>query len=420
MWGQYCMPKGLLEKYVPDKDLEGLQQDEEVQQLAYSGNLGAYDFEEWEREAKFTATRNDDYYMHDADDVPESWQNAPFFDRFTYKVIPEESTRLSAIKTGEVTQTGIPSNKVDQLEGTDGMYINVVPQAFNSLLIYNQRANGWGPFREQSVRQALANAVDKQAVVENVLRGYANVAHTFQPQFSEWYDDSRVVETGVGDSYDHDQVRSDLESALSGTDYGYDGDQVVGPDGDQVTLKLVYPTGTQTTETTCEFIAQEYGGVGIDVELEGVQFNTLLSKYAQNSYDGSGEPEWNAGPFNAGPRDEATSEEAWDMQYGIVFNTYPRTPSSTRVFWDKKESTNYFGYYPETDFGSLYDQASQATDESERQELYAEIFGSLSEEQPCNFINMGVDIFGYDEQVRGPVKEFGNGWNQNTWYFDQK
>jgi hypothetical protein len=33
---------------------------------------------------------------------------------------------------------------------------------------------------------------------------------------------------------------------------------------------------------------------------------------------------------------------------------------------------------------------------------------------------MGVDIFGYDEQVRGPVKEFGNGWNQNTWYFDQK
>jgi len=424
MWGEFCMPRGLLEQYVPDKDIEGLQQDEEIQTLAYSGNLGPYDFERWDREAEFVATRNDDYYMRNATDIPEgfdaeAWQGAPYFDSWTYQVIPEESTRLSALRTGELTQTSIPENQVSQFEGEDGLYVNVAPQPFNSLLIYNQRANGWEPFRSTEVRRALSYALDKEAVVENILRGYGNVAHTFQPQFSRWYDDSEVVETGVGDSYDPEEARSRLEEALGGTQYVYDGDRVVGPDGNQVTLKLVWPVGTQTTRTTVELIQQEYDRIGLNVELEGVQFNTLLEKYAQNTYRGEGEPEYNAGPFNAGPRDEAYSEEQWDMQYGIIFNTYPRTPSSTRAFWTRTSSTNYYGYVPEPDMASLYDQASTATDEDERQELYARIFGVLSEEQPCNFMAMSVDIDGFQEDVEGPEEVFDFEWNSNTWYFDR-
>lgn len=425
MWGEFCMPKELLEQYVPDRDIEGLQQDEEIQSLAYSGNLGPYEFERWDREAQFVATRNDDYYMQDATDIPEgydaeAWQGAPYFESWTYQVIPEESTRLSALRTGELTQTSIPENRVSQFEGEEDLYVNVAPQPFNSLLIYNQRANGWEPFRSVEVRRALSYAINKEAVVENVLRGFGNVAHTFQPEFSRWYDDSEVVETGVGDAYSPEEARNRLEDALGGTLYAYDGDRVVGPEGDQVTLKLVWPTGTQTTRTTVELIQQEYDRIGIDVELEGVQFNTLLEKYAQNSYRGEGEPEYNAGPFNAGPRDEAYSEEQWDMQYGIIFNTYPRTPSATRTFWTRTSSTNYYGYEPGPDMGSLYDQASTTTDESERQELYARIFGVLSEEQPCNFIAMSVDIDGFQNDVEGPEEVFDFGWNSNTWYFDRE
>lgn len=425
MWGAFCMPKGLLEQYVPDKDLEGLQQDEEIQTLAYSGNLGPYNFERWDREAEFVATRNDDYYMQNVTDIPEeydaeAWQGAPYFESYTYQVIPEESTRLSALQTGEITATGIPENKVSQFEDDEDVDVNVAPQPFNTILVYNQRANGWEPFRKQEVRRALSYAVNKQAVVDNILRGYGSVAHTFQPEFSRWYDDSEVVETGVGDSYSPEEARSRLSDALGGTQYTYDGDTVVGPDGDPVTLKLVWSTGSQTTRTTVEFIRQEYANIGIDVELEGVQFNTLLEKYAQNSYRGDGEPEYDAGPFNAGPRDEAYSEESWDMQYGIAFNTYPRTPSSTRSFWTRTSSTNYYGYVPEADMASLYDRASRATDESERQELYARIFGILSEEQPCNFMNMGVDIVGYQDEVVGPEEVFDHTWKSNTWYFAQE
>jgi len=425
MWGQYCMPKGLLQPYVEEKDAEGINQDEEVQTLAYSGNLGPYNFDTWERESVFEAARNDDYYMEGVDDVSRSWQNAPYFERYHIQVIPEESTRLSALKEGEITATGIPETKVSQFQGNDDINVNQSPQPFNSLLIYNQRANGnfYEAFRKQSVRRALSWAVDKQSVVDNILRGFADVAHTFQPKFSAWYDDSAVQQTGVGDRYDPDEAQSRLSDALGDTPYTYDGDTVVDENGDPVTLQLLYPTGTQTTKTTVEFIAQEYGNIGLNVEVNGVQFNTLLGQYVQTRTDleeSTATPAYNAGPFNSGPRDRFVSNEPWDLQYGIIFNTFPRTPTSVEGFWTRKGGTNYYGYHPEAPMTELFSQASTATNDADRQEALTEIFGALSEEQPCNFMNFGVSITGYQDEVVGPKEIFANGWDSNTWYFEQE
>jgi peptide/nickel transport system substrate-binding protein len=425
MWGAYCMPKGLLEKYVPDKDIEGLKQDEEVNTLAYSGNLGPYNFERWDREAEFVATRNEEYYMRDISDVPEAWQGAPYFDRFTYRVIGEESTRLSALKADEITTTGIPETKVGQFEGSDGTTVNVAPQPFNSLLIYNRRANSKFAegFRSTAVRRALAYAVDKELILENILRGYGNVAHTFQPEFSEFYDDSKVEQFGVGDGFDIEQARSKLQSALGDTPYAHEGGQVVDENGNQVTLNLVYSSGTKTTETTCKYFKQQFEKLGFAVGLTAVKFNTLLSKYVENSPTngnfGDDEGEWNSGPFNAGERTDSVSENQWDMMYGIIFNTYPRTPTSTDSFWMKDSATNYYGYYPEANMEELYSTASTATDEATRQEALTEIFGALSKEQANMFTAMGVDIAGYQPKVVGPDEAFGFEWDRNIWYFDQ-
>lgn len=422
LWGSFCLPKGLLEQYVPDEDVEGLQQDREIQTLAYAGNLGPYTFERWDREAEFVATRNPDYYLREATDVPEKWREAPYFERYVFTVIPEQSTRLSALQTGEVTSTAIPASKVPQFEGSDAIRVVRAPQPFNTLLIYNQRANGWPPFRRRAVRRALSWVVNKEAITDVINRGQAQVAHTFQPTWSAYYDDSAVVETGVGDAFDPERGRRLLADALP-SEYGYEDDELIGPDGGQVTLRLVYPSGTETTETTAEFVAQSYGTVGIDVRLTAVQFNTLLTKYSQNrprekgGADDADGPSWNSGPFNAGPRDVATSQEPWDLQYGITFNTYPRTPTATRGFWERRGDTNYFGYYPSADLSSLYDTAATAVDEATRRQALGELFGTLSADQPCNFVSFDVSTTGYQDEIAGlGTPEFGYGWDATTWY----
>ncbi|SEK54899.1 ABC transporter substrate-binding protein [Haloferax larsenii] len=195
------------------------------------------------------------------------------------------------------------------------------------------------------------------------------------------------------------------------------GDTLVGPDGEQVSLSMVYSTGSETTKTTAQFMKQEYGKMGIGVELTGVPFNTMLSKYAQNTYKPEDGEERSS--FNAGPRDEATSQEQWDLMLGIGFNSYPRTPTSIRPFWTsekkRKQSTvNFYGYRPSEDIAGMLDEASQETDEAKRQELLANVFGVLSHDQPVNFYEFSVDLNGFQKDVQGinPGQSIGYNYQQ--------
>jgi peptide/nickel transport system substrate-binding protein len=194
------------------------------------------------------------------------------------------------------------------------------------------------------------------------------------------------------------------------------GDTLVNPDGDQVTLTAVYSTGGQTTETTMEFIKQELGKVGIRVELTGTQFQSMLANYAQNSTeDGSA-------TFNGGPRDESTSSNQWDLMGGIGFNSYPRTPSSIRPFWIDVEnpgaSVNFYGYKPSKAIQPKVDEASSTTDPEQRQSLFAEIFGTLSRDQPVNFLTFSNDLLGFRSNVSGLGEAvFGFGYQSQSRYF---
>lgn len=418
LWGAYCYPKELIQPFVEDRDLEGIQQNEELNTLSYTGNLGPYTFERWDREAEFVAVRNDEYYMHSVSDVPNAWIDAPYFESYTYNVIPEESTRLGSLRTGEITATGIPFPRVSEFESIDSVELNQEPQPFLTILAYNQRMNGWEEFRTREVRQAISTAINKDVITEQILRGFADTTHTFQPQWSDWYDEANVMEFGQGESYSHDQARELLEEHTS-SGYGYENEELVDADGEQVELTFVFSEGSETTETTAEWIGQELEGIGFAINFEMVSFDRMIQQYIFNTWQGDGDPPWTAGPFNAGPREQTASENPWDLMYGIRFNTYPRSPAATDTFWTKEGSANYFGYEPEDDHLSAFREARALAGFDERFEIFSSIFGSISVDQPVNFVSMQEDIAGYQDNVVGPEPEFGHGWNSVTWYFDE-
>jgi peptide/nickel transport system substrate-binding protein len=416
MWGQQCLPKGLLEKYVPEQDAEGLKQDEEIQTLAYSGNLGPYTYESWARESQFVTVRNPDYYMHEATDVPAAWRGAPYFERTTTKVIKEEAARLGALQAGEIDAAGVPPNKAEQFQQAPDIVVNVTPQPFVSPLVYNMRANGWEPFRRKEVRQALAYAVNKAGLAQGVYRGFAETAQTMQPQWSKWYDASRITNYGEGENYGP-MARELLTEALGGTAYGYDGDALLDGNGERVSLTLWYDQGQPTEQTTAEFVAQEFGrNAGIAVALKST--SNFIEKFAHNVPPEGTTPEWNAGYFNGGPREVSVSEQAWDMSVNLGFNTYPRTPGDSATFFEEQGGVNYFGYVPEQPIVGLYERASRTLDEAERKTLLGEAFGRINEEQPFAFLVMSSSISGYRDTVRGYIEDFASGWDFQTWYFE--
>jgi ABC-type transport system substrate-binding protein len=226
LWGAYCLPKGLIQPYyerVQDASSKEdqvaigneLNEDTEILELAYSGNLGPYSYERWDRDSVFVASRNDDYY---AANTVADWGDVPYFEEYRIQVFSEQSTRISAFEAGEIDSTGIPQEQYETLSEQDGINVVLSPNPFTGLMPYNQRANGWDQLRTTEVRRAISSAIPKQVIAEQINRGLATPAYTHQPEYSRWYDNSKVVRFGGPDSNGIGMAQRMLDEAL---DDGY-------------------------------------------------------------------------------------------------------------------------------------------------------------------------------------------------------
>lgn len=425
-WEMSVVPKDLIQPYVEQRDVEGFRQDEELLNLSYTGNLGPYNLEKWERQSGLTYSRSEEYFMRElaADedsDVPRAFSKAPYFESYETRIITEPSARAGAIETGEIDAVGLEPSQAVDLQDTDGLYLNLAPQPFNTPLFYNQRANGWKPFRRRGVRQALGCAIDKQTYVEGVQRGYATPEYTWQPQWSPWFTsevDEGIDRYGTGDLLGPEVTRQKLSEALSDTDYGYDGDALLNGAGEQVELKLMYQSGQAIEESTAQFVKQAFEqNAGIAVSIQSVQATRFVSDYwRQQKPDNPGDLKWSRGPNNYGPRDVATGAQPWDMGLIYGLNTYPMTPGSAEAFFKRDGSFNAYGYYPSWDAESTFQRMSDATTEQEYQDAVTTYLVEVSKDQPVGMLSLSVSIGAYRNPVVGPQEEFFNGWDSPTWY----
>jgi len=396
MWGfQEVVPKELLEPYVEDQDGDGLNEDEEIQELAYTGNLGAFTIEVLETEARMYAVRNDDYYLRNY----EGYEDAPYMEEFTYQVMREESTRLSALQAGEITNTGIPSRRADEFEDLDDVQIINTPTVFCQSMFYNMREDGWGALNVPEVRQALTMAVDRQAIVDNIQMGYGNVAHTLAPEYSEFYDDTHVVEWDYDPDAAQDQLADNLPSP-----YAFEDGRVVDGDGEEVVLDFVFSDSAEATELIARYIQDELEDIGLAVELEPVPWNSMLNEFFYI------------------PPGEARD---WDLMAGIGRNSYPRAPEATESYWAETDepwnTANAYGYDDPHGIADMLAEASTMSDDEERQEVLAEVFGILSEEQPWNFLYFPEDLNGYRAHVE-PSEDPSISWGYdiNRWQIEEE
>jgi peptide/nickel transport system substrate-binding protein len=422
----YPIPKDLVQPYVEEQDAEGMQQDTELLELRFTGNLGAYSLEQWDRSNRVVYARNDEYYLREAEDVGPRFGNAPYFESLESRVVQEQSSRLAALETGETDSAAIPPNRVGEFRERDGVDVYVIPQPFNEVCVYNMRDNGWntGPgnlFRRKKFRQGLGCAVDKRRLVEGVFRGFAQVEFTWQPRWSKWYpEDADIPRYGVGDLYGTEATRSRIREAISDTDYSYNGDRLVNPAGEQTSITLYHSAGQNTEKSMAQFIAQEFGeNAGIEVGVEAIQGAQFARNYwAQQTPENPDQYEWSKGRYNAGPR-SVTSANAWDMTVVFGLNTYPLNPNTASVFFERDSFYNPYGYYPTWNATELFDRAQRATSEEELKEIFAEIFVSIAEDQPMAMLAFPSDQVGYAAGIRGPAENFFSGWNFPTWYREE-
>ena len=106
--------------------------------------------------------RFDDYWNRDA---------MPVAKRLRIKIIPEDTTRVAAFKTGAIDwMDAVPPAQVAEFAGLPDVEVASVPTPNNLYLALNAIDPG-SPFRLQKVRQAVAHAINVDDIVRYILYG---------------------------------------------------------------------------------------------------------------------------------------------------------------------------------------------------------------------------------------------------------
>ena len=216
---------------------------------------GPYQFVEWVPDERLVLEAYDEY-----------WGGPPSLARVTFLPTPEASTRVAALQTGSAhLATNVPPDQAQALEDGGEIRIETVPSAFLIFFGFNELTPG--PLQDVRVRRAINHAVDRNAIVDQILQGYGRVAAGVLSEEVFSYDSTLEPY-----EFDPDTARSLLAEA------GF---------GDGFDLTINAPSGRYLADRDIAQAVQGYlGDVGINVELGIHEFGT----YATNLRYGMDEP----------------------------------------------------------------------------------------------------------------------------------
>ena len=157
--------------------------------------------------------KNPDYW--DKETIDGARYQIPFVDRFTYRIIKDEATYLTALRTGQLDiLEAIRWIAVDHLkETTPELKWNrwlAATGTFVSLRVDQK------PFDDIRVRRALNLAINQQEIVDLFYGGYAELmAYPEHPGFGEYYQPLSEMPEAVQElfSYDPKKARALLDEA---------------------------------------------------------------------------------------------------------------------------------------------------------------------------------------------------------------
>jgi peptide/nickel transport system substrate-binding protein len=116
---------------------------------------GPFKFVEWVSGDHQSLARFDDYW--------NKAEGGPYLDSITIKILPEPTTRVAGLSTGEIDYliNNVPSDQYATVEAIDDVSLSFVPSYYGEWITFDTTQP---PFDNALVRQALNYAVDKAAL----------------------------------------------------------------------------------------------------------------------------------------------------------------------------------------------------------------------------------------------------------------
>jgi peptide/nickel transport system substrate-binding protein len=147
-----------------------------VRPLRFPPGTGPFMFADWRPSHRFVIARHREY-----------WRYTPFLERVVFRPITDATVRLTALRTGNVDlAVGIPGEWVPQIAAGKLKGLSTI-EISNSSLYRIQFNAAHPPFNNKKLRQAVAHAIDKRELIQNVFYGQGTPIVQKYPEGHPWY-----------------------------------------------------------------------------------------------------------------------------------------------------------------------------------------------------------------------------------------
>ena len=336
-------------RIVSPKAIEELGKDGLAKQ---SAGTGPYVFAERVDGGYTKVVRNENY-----------WREGPKVDSLTFKVVPEDGSRIAMLKTGEADIiTPVPPIQVEQIEGDSNIVVMNEKGITYRYVTLNKNytlADGRQPFNDVKVRQAMNYAFDNEAFCQVVFQGYAVKPTSIFSDSIMYYAEQTPYDL------DLEKAQALMEEA------GY-------ADGFPVTI---WVDNTTIEMQGAEFVKQQLAQINIDVTVEPQESTTIADRTAL-------------------PEDE-TEVQMWYVNWSS--GSYEADGSMRNILHGEKFPPSGYNtaFWNNAEFNQLLDDALVSTDEAEIADLYAQAQAIAWEECPWMFLANDNSITAQRSYVKG-------------------
>ncbi|SDJ13021.1 ABC transporter substrate-binding protein [Natribacillus halophilus] len=301
---------------------------------------GPFEFESWDQGDSLEMTRNENY-----------WGDEPALEHITFLTVPDESTALSMLETGEVDLVeDIDSEQMDRVEGMQDVSITDIEGTAGYWLSFNMEE---APMDELEFRQAVAMGVDIESYMTQ-LEGVAFESNSlFGPGVPD-YDES-IEDAG----YDYDpEAAQELVEENSYDEYEVD----------------LYTSDRSAYQRMSEVAQAQLAEIGLDINIEMMDWETML---------------------------DVTADAQQDMYALGSSNSMNGLETLDGYFHSSSVGANNRAQYANDDFDAIVEEAGATIDEEDRQELVNEAHEHVIDEALIIPMHHDINILAHNDSLQG-------------------
>ena len=336
---------------------------------------------------------------------PYYWQKAttgktlPYIERVVWEIVESTDTSLLQFRSGSLDYISVSPEYFSLLKkeenkgnftiynggpdyGTNYITFNLNKGKRNGKPLIAPKKSRW--FNNVKFRQAVAYAINRPRMVNNIYRGLGQPQHSFISVQSPFADQSLK-------GYDYNPEKAKQLLKEGGFKYNKK-NQLLDAEGNRVSFTFNTNAGNKIRETMGNQVEEDLEAIGMDVNFRTINFNVLIGKL-------SGSLDWECILLGlTGGNEPNNGANVWFTDGNLhMFNQKPpagQNPIEGRTTedWEKK-------------IEQLFIQGARELDEEKRKAIYAEIKQLVSDNAPFIYLVNPKALGAVRNKIKGALSD---------------